>query len=586
MSETSANASTRLHNEEWCSGKDYSLLKAAKLSVRKAEADDIKVIQNKMSQQGQSYESLPIEVLNESWSQFCKNEKDQYQTFWNEKLQVIRGNKLPKILKKILEAKKNFQTTIVQRNEAIDQTLTNSNEDVDNLCYLLNTLKHYEEEYCKEREQLIGEYESIYPIYDISLICREKIVSGLSSLSNKDAQGYCHVSSIASLIIQEKLPIVGRNETIDRTPMATEGESSLRFLLNSCCQGCRCILVILPTVLTLTCLTNSERSLFQRHLAHVQMKIDKYEACYIYILVRAYLNGKYVNYDDEKVKDFIDKCEQSFMLDDAMAIRRFLVAITALHFNRECQYPILMDTIKQYRRLSTSNDTIVEKAISILEKQNIKMCKSAEPFPHESIGLIPKEERSEQKSTACWYNRKNYLCISGSSKVKFPIYIHKSEIILLIKLIRDQFKFDFDGQYEAETALNLPHEPLSSLVVYLSKALQNTNNVRGQLWSAQQIIQLDDKDYYVRLPNVKESYHDLKQVIFTRLIHKSSRYIEWFRTIIKQSGKDIDGDDDFVLFAHAKAVAESARNLSTWMINLMCLDLIELGILLNEKYNT
>ena len=97
-------------------------------------------------------------------------------------------------------------------------------------------------------------------------------------------------------------------------------------------------------------------------------------------------------------------------------------------------------------------------------------------------------------------------------EVDFPIYIYKSDIVILIKLIREQLSSDYDGQYEVELVLNLLHEPLNSLVVYLSKDLQNAKDVEGQLRCGPQSIEIDEKDCYVRLLDVLESYQDLKKI--------------------------------------------------------------------------
>jgi len=78
---------------------------------------------------------------------------------------------------------------------------------------------------------------------------------------------------------------------------------------------------------------------------------------------------------------------------------------------------------------------MVEKAIHILNQQEVKLRPSAEPVAFESIGLIPKFNRPGKQSMACWCGERNYLCIPVCSKVDFPIYIHKSETIELMKLI-------------------------------------------------------------------------------------------------------------------------------------------------------
>jgi hypothetical protein len=591
MSETDAKGESELHNFNWYSKNGYSRLKAAKLSVRKAEAEDIKAIQHKMNQEGVSYEFLTYKIQEKPWSASCSYEKHRYQTLWNAKLKFIQEKQLAaktqlKKKRNISDLKKEYQLSILQRNRVLDKTSTEQDDDDYDLCYLLNVVKSNEQEYRKALKNVIEEKKSIYPIYDISLACRENILFNLSSLSNEDAGNYCEQAAIASLTIQEKLDSLDYKERLEGTRLATESESSLRYSLDSCCQRYKKIRLILQTVLTLKCLTNEDRSAFQEYLEFIKIIFDKYEACYVFILVRAYLNGNDADYDDDKVKDFIEKCEQKFIREDALLIKQFLVAVTALHFNRELQYPILKFSIERYKKLSASDDEMVEKAIHILNQQEVKLRPSAEPIAFESIGLIPKFNRPGKQSMACWCGERNYLCISGCSKVDFPIYIHKSEIIELMKLIRDQFKLDLDGQYEEEAILDLPHEPMSSSVVYWSQNKQRAKEIQGQLRSGREIIKLDDTDYYVRLDNVKESYQDLERVLFNRLIKESSKYAAWFRQIINQSGKDISSDHDFVLFAHAKVVSECARNLSTWMINLMCLDIIENDITLDGKYNT
>ena len=588
MSETNAKAESEILNFNWCSKKGYSRLKTAKLSVRKAEAEDIKVIQQKMFEKGEPYTFLPDRVRHEPWSAFCSDEKGRYQTLWNAKLKFIQEKQLKKQQEKksnILDSKKDFQAKTVQRNRVLDKTSTMNDEDDDNLRYLLDAVKLNEQAYREVLNNVIKNMESIYPIYDVSLACRENTLRSFSSLSNEDARNYCDQAGNASLAIQEKLASLAYGETLNGTPTANEGESSLQYSLDTCCQRYKYIRLILQTVLTLNSLTYEERNMFQNHLESVEMATDKYEACYVYILVRAYLNGNDANYDDENVKNFIDKCEQRFIRDDAALIRRFLVAVTALHFKRELQCPVLKFPIEMYKRLSKSDDEVVENAISILKRQEVKVCLSAEPFPLESIGLIPKYDRPSKQSIACWCDKGDFLCISGSSKVEFPIYIHQSEIIELMKLICDQFKFDLDGQYEAEATLSLPHKPLSSLVIYWSQDKQRAKDIQGQLLSGEDVIQLDCRDYYVRLDNVKESYHDLERVLFQKLIKESGKYIAWFREIINESGKNISTDREFVIFSHAKVVSECARNLTTWMINLMCLDIIENDITLDGKCN-
>ncbi|CAF1428311.1 unnamed protein product [Adineta steineri] len=592
MSATNTKPDDELLNFNWRSVEGYSRLKTAKLLVRKAEAEDIKAIQREMAQEGESYEFLPDKVHQKPWSQSCSDEKRRYQTLWDAKLEFIQQKQLEqkeqrKKKRNILDTKQDFQTIVAQRNRVLDKTSVKNDEDDEDLFYLIHNLKLYEKAYHENLKQLIEKFKTIYPIYDISLACKEITLSCLSSLSDEEARNYCEQAATASLAIQEKLKSLDYQETLEGTSLANNGESSLRFSLDSCCRRYQFIRLILQTVLTLKTLTTEDRATFQKYLELVNRAIDKYEACYVYILVRAYLNGNDVNYDDKQVKDFIEKCEQMLIREDTAHIRRFLVAVTALHFNRGLQYPILKFSIDEYKRLSASDDKIVEKAISILNQQEIKVCPSTEPSALESIGLIPKCGRPGKESMKSWCDdRRNYLCISGGSKLDFPVYIHKSEIIELLKLIRDQFKFDFDGQYEEEEALNLPHEPLSSLVIYWSKEKQYAKNIQGQLRSGREIIQLDDRDYYVRLPGVKESYQDLERVIFKRLMDESEQYTAWFRQIIKESGKDIDSDREFVLFAHAKVVSECARNLSTWMVNLMCLDFIENDITLDGKSYT
>jgi hypothetical protein len=338
-------------------------------------------------------------------------------------------------------------------------------------------------------------------------------------------------------------------------------------------------------VLTLKCLTDEERRTFMEHSKYVEKLVDICEACYVYTLVHAYLNGNNVKYENEMVNNFREKCEQTLIKNDVFLTKQFLIAITALHFDRECRNPVLKFCIDVYRRSSKSNIEAIDKAITILHQQKSKICTSCEFSPFESIGLISKSMRyyQRQRLKIRWYGQSNYLRISNISKFDFPVYIHRSEIITLIKLIREQFAFDLDGQYEEEAALELPHEPLSSLVVYLLKDLQNVKNVQGQLHSGQQSIDIDKTNCYLRLPNIPVTYQKLKQNIFDRLLNQSQQYVRWFRQIMNESGKNIDSNDHFVLFAHAKVLSECVRNLSTWMINLMCLDLIETGIILDEN---
>ncbi|CAF1443664.1 unnamed protein product [Adineta ricciae] len=350
-----------------------------------------------------------------------------------------------------------------------------------------------------------------------SCTCRENTLNGLSSLSNEQARNYCEKASLTSLTIQEKLDSLDDRETLRGVRPAIEGESSLRYSLDPCCQRYKYIRVILQTVLTLKCLTNEEKIVFKEHLELINGLIDKYEACDVFILVRAFFNGNDIDYDDG---------------------------------------------------------------------EEVQVCSIIEPVGSESIGHIPQFERPGKKSLAHWCDRRNYLCIFDCPKVDFSIYIHKSEIIHIVKLVREQFKSDFDGQYEEEARFNLPHQPLSSSVVYLSKNKQNAKDIQGQLPSGREIIQIDPKDYYVRIDNIKESYGDLERILFQRLVKESSKYTLWFREIINKSGKNITSDHEFVLFAHAKAVSECARNLSTWMINSMCLDVIEKDINLDGKNNT
>ncbi|CAF1224436.1 unnamed protein product [Adineta ricciae] len=587
---------SELLNFNWFSEAGYSRLKAAKFAVRRAEAEDIKAIRDKMIEEGISYQYLPDNVRELPWGASCSEEKCRYEILQNTKLKFIQRKQLQGNSKQkeqaekkqsILDVKRSYQENVVQRNKALNKTSAERDEDGDNLCSLLNAVKLDEQYYRKLLRDAIEKTKSIYSVYDISLACRENMLNGLSSLSNEQARNYCEKASLASLTIQEKLDSLDDRETLRGVRLVTEGESSLRYSLDPCCQRYKYIRVILQTVLTLKYLTNEEKIVFKEHLELTNGLIDKYEACYVFILVRAFLNGNDANYDDDDVKKFIEKCEEDFIRQDALFTLQVLVAVTALHFNRELQCPVLMFSIERYRNLSGSyKDKIVEKAIDILNQQEVQVCPIVEPVGSESIGSIPQFERPGKKSLARWCDRRNYLRIFDCPKVDFSIYIHKSEIVHIVKLVREQFKSDFDGQYEEEARLSLPHQPLSSSVVYLSKNKQNVKDIQGQLRSGREIIQIDPKDYYVRIDNVKESYGDLERILFQRLVKESSKYTLWFRDIINKSGENITSDHEFVLFAHAKAVSECARNLSTWMINSMCLDVIEKDINLDGKDNT
>ena len=437
----------------------------------------------------------------------------------------------------------------------------------------------------KNWNEVNNELTSIYHIYDISLASKEKIMSNMYNLSNSDAKRYCDLAAIASSLIQNRTSTFDQYKTIDGTPMALEHRNTITVLHHNWWRY-KWILIIVQAVLTLKGLTDEDKEMFTAVVQIVQERYDQCEACYVYTFVYAYHKGENVNHADDMVNNVREECEQTLIKDDAFMIKEFLLAITALHYDRECWCPVLKSCIDGYEMFMPRID-IVDKAINILREQKIRMCTANELSPYSSIGFISRRIANYERSKKCWCNPSDYLCISGNSKINFPVYIHKSDIITIIKLIREQFSFDLDGQYEKEVGLNLPHEPLSSLVVHISKGVENIKNIKGKLQCGEQFIEIDENNYYVTLPNVRVSYQDLEKKIFNRLINRSQNYADWFRQIINESGKHINSDNDFVLFAHVKVVSESARNLSTWMINLMCLDLIQDGITLNaHSYGT
>ncbi|UJR07029.1 hypothetical protein I4U23_011317 [Adineta vaga] len=80
---------SELLNFNWYSATGYSRLKAAKLAVRKAEAEDIKAIRDKMIEEGISYKYLPDNVREMPWGTSCSDEKRRYEILQDAKLKFI-----------------------------------------------------------------------------------------------------------------------------------------------------------------------------------------------------------------------------------------------------------------------------------------------------------------------------------------------------------------------------------------------------------------------------------------------------------------------------------------------------------------
>jgi len=270
-------------NVRWCSEDGYRLLNLKKRLIREAEAENIK----EMDHEGEPCQFLLNRLLEKSWNSSCETLKYAYQQLWNENLQFIREKDWLKKESKILILKREYHASIVEMNRALNEITT---LEIGRLSYLLNDQKEKEKLYDEQLKRINKQFKSIYPIYDVILACREKMIFGISmsNLSIDDAKRYCELGVIASVIIEDRSPYFNCQETIGGTPMEAEYKST-HSLLNHIWWRHKCILIILQTVLTLKCLTDEERRTFMEHSNYVEKLVDMCEACYVYTLVQAYL---------------------------------------------------------------------------------------------------------------------------------------------------------------------------------------------------------------------------------------------------------------------------------------------------------
>ncbi|UJR12466.1 hypothetical protein I4U23_016642 [Adineta vaga] len=551
---------------------------AAKYQIREAEAADIKQVLSTLSINDQDNVLKVLDALwKKNWSKHCQQVRSQNAKLWLDMLGFFGTiRRLGNDLAQKVDSKREYQTSVL-KTYAI-------HEDPHELTYLCLDAKNRGQKYSNDLTILSD--KSVYGLYGIILASREKMRANLTNLSSDDAMRYCDYAVIASLPLQDKSP---SQSDMFKTINGNSGPDSI-FELNHIWWYYKCILIIFQTVLTLDCLTDSEKKVFDKDLETVQYYFDVCEAYFIYKLTYAYFEeGHEVNHDN---KPIIEKYEQILINRDAYMTIQFLIALTALHFQRECQQPLLSWVITYYEQLvGKMSDTNVQDAIKILRAQPIKRRREREPSTLSTLQRLS-EMLSYETENKRWYKPGQYLRISNISEVPFSVYIHASEILSLMKLISAQFARDFDGLYEEETTLGLPHQTMSSIVIYLrnsfiKKAIKDIKKVEKELGCGQQPITINPDDLYLHLQGSPDSYNDLKARIFNSrvLLGKPKEYARHFRTIINEGGSNMDDDvnRDFVLFTHAKVIAESARNVRTWLINLMCLDMIESEISLNSE---
>lgn len=510
-----------------------------------------------------------------------------YNALKKQKLGYLMRFKVKDVLADVghaMNAQDYYSDAYYERQEASSKVNQMENNAVGELHSMLTVEKCNSQSYENELNQIRGKV-SIWRLYDHILYCRYKIVPEVlpnTELTDEVAIKLYKYANILHYILQNQLArsdITSFPDGIyDKEEQDTLGELHTHFYTyNTICT-------ILYTVLTLKTLSEEDRKTFQQHLEIVKMHRMATEDKYILKRFVATAKCNEVDYENEDHNKFMDDYEQLFMGFKAAGIINYLHAVTVLHHNRKTRYPVLNSTIDFFQHNIPQNSLDeIRKAIDILQKQNINKMEFRSISPLSSIGLISERLSDFSLPTKKWYWNKRYLYIEKSSVVDFPVYIDRLEIDRLIQIITEQFQFDNKGLYREEKNNELRNEPLSSIIIFLAEdTKKNAQEISGTLECGGQKITIND-DLYI----TQKSYQDLEKTTFKRLSENIRKYANWFRSIINGQANGLRLEDeidrDISILALAKIIAECARNPTTWMINLMCLDLIEKNVTLAEK---